>query len=226
MTMNRDYLRGKKIFVVVWRALTTSMGILGVALLFTTWRSSNVETLFYYFTIQSNILIVALFAVLTVGTFRQLATQDAKAEVYHLQPALHSALVFYMMITFLVFALFLSKGMFSIGGARNLAIGLSHYVVPLLAILDWVFFLPHGKIRFWSAFAWLSYPFAYLLFSLLRAKIGHPFFDHGSRYPYFFIDVDKLGWGNLAWIIPAFTAGFLLLGMGMIFLDKRLAKNL
>jgi hypothetical protein len=28
----------------------------------------------------------------------------------------------------------------------------------------------------------------------------------------------------MAWIVPAFTAGFFLLGMGMIFLDKQLTR--
>jgi hypothetical protein len=217
-------MRTNRLFAVIWRSLTAAVGILGVGLMLSTAQPGRAGNLFYYFTTQSNILVVLLFLVLAAGSLRRAIQEGDRGAVYHVLPSFQLAVVFFITITFLVFATLLSGTIFSMGGTATLSMILTHYVVPLMALADWLLFLPHGATRYGAAFAWLSYPLAYLCFSLLRARIGHPSFDHGSRYPYFFIDADKLGWENMAWVIPAFLAGFLLLGLGMIFLDKRLAR--
>jgi hypothetical protein len=216
-------MRTNRLFAVIWRSLTATAGILGVGLMLSTAQPGRAGNLFYYFTTQSNILVVLLFLVLAAGSLREMIQEGPRGTAYHVLPSFQLGIVFYITITFLVFATLLSGTIFSMGGTATLSMILTHYVVPLMALADWLLFLPHGETKYPAAFAWLSYPLAYLAFSLLRAWIGHPSFDHGSRYPYFFIDADKLGWGNMAWIIPAFTAGFFLLGLGMIFLDTRLA---
>jgi hypothetical protein len=210
-----------ELFKVVWRFLTAAAGILGVSLLFTTSRAGN---LFYYFTTQSNILVVILFVVLATTNLVPPEAREKGRSGTVIQPALHLAVVFYITITFLVFALLLSQYLFSMGKTSALSMILTHYIVPIMAIVDWICFQPHGRVGYRAALAWLSYPLAYFAFSLLRALFGHPSFDRGSKYPYFFIDADRLGWANLAWIVPAFTAVFLLLGLGMVFVDKKLAR--
>ncbi|MCX7027103.1 MAG: Pr6Pr family membrane protein [Spirochaetes bacterium] len=214
-----------RLFAAIWRALTALAGILCVGLMFATSQPGYEFNLFYYFTTQSNLFIIALFVLLTLGTLDQIAAEGRLGVVCHIRSGVQLALTFYITITFLIFALLLSKKTFSMGSASALAMILTHYIVPIMVIADWVLFLPHGEVRNRAAFAWLSYPLAYLAFSLLRAEFGYPSFDRGSRYPYFFIDADALGWGNMAWIIPAFLAGFFLLGAGMIYLDKRIAGS-
>ena len=214
---------GKRVLAAIWRCLTAATGILGIGLLFGTVSPGRTGSLLYYFTTQSNILVVLLFVILAAGSLRQVTTRSEGKAAFHLPSPLQLAIVFYITITFLVFALLLSRYLFSMGKTSVLAMILTHYVVPIMAIADWIFFLPHGKVDFRAAFAWLAYPLAYFGFSLLRARFGKPSFDHGSRYPYFFIDADRLGWANMAWIIPAFAAGFFLLGLGMIFVDRKLA---
>lgn len=215
----------KRLSAAIWRFLTAAMGILGLGMLFATTRPGRSAPLLYYFTTQSNILVTILFVILAASSLGTAGSRGKTKPAFQVPPALHLAIVFYITITFLVFALLLSGYLFSMGRASAISMVLTHYVVPLMAIADWIFFLPHGKVGYRAAFAWLGYPLAYFGFSLLRARFGHPSFDHGSRYPYFFIDVDKLGWNAMLWIIPAFTAGFFLLGLGMIGLDRRLARK-
>jgi hypothetical protein len=216
-------MRTDRLFAVIWRSLTAAAGILGVGLMMATARPGMAGNFFYYFTTQSNIFVVLLFLALAAGSLRSMIREGSKGVIYHVPPSFQLAIVFYITTTFLVFATLLSGTIFSMGDTAAISMILTHFVVPIMALADWVLFLPHGETRYRAAFAWLSYPLAYLCFSLLRAEFGHPSFDYGSKYPYFFIDADKLGWGNMVWILPAFTAGFFLLGLGIIFIDKRLA---
>jgi hypothetical protein len=218
-------MRTNRLFAAIWRSLTAAAGILGVGLMLSTAQPGRAGNFFYYFTTQSNILVVLLFLALAAGSLRTMIQEGNRGAVYHVLPSFQLAIVFYITITFLVFATLLSGTIFSMGNTTAISMILTHFVVPIMALTDWVLFLPHGETKRRAAFAWLSYPLAYLCFSLLRAEFGHPSFDQGSEYPYFFIDADKLGWGNMAWVIPAFMAGFFLLGLGMIFLDKRLARE-
>jgi len=80
--------------------------------------------------------------------------------------------------------------------------------MPPLFVLNWLLFVPKGGIGWRNGVDSLTYPFAYLAWTLV-----HGFF--ASWYPYPFIDVLKLGYGrmllNSAGLILAFLALELLL---------------
>ena len=183
-----------------------------------------------YFTTQSNILIAVLFAVLAVGTAVRLFKGKKDLGVFNVTEWIQTGIVFLIQITFLVFAFMLSGTVFSMSEGEMNSFGQSignillHYVVPLMALADWVLFAPHGKLGCRHAALWLTYPAAYVIFAFVRAEIGNPFFD-GSRFPYFFMDADVLGW-NLLWICPAFFAGYFLLGGLFVIADRAIAKKL
>ncbi|HEY9054662.1 MAG TPA: Pr6Pr family membrane protein [Rectinemataceae bacterium] len=198
---------------------------LGLWLLFSTSASGRGPVLLLYFTTQTNIFAALLALALSVGTLRQILKLGPRGEAFSIHPLLQSGITLWITITFLVFATMLSGYLFSMGGSGRAAMILTHYVVPLMCFGDWLAFMPHGRLPARAALLWLLYPLAYLVFSLARAELGPPVFERGSRYPYFFMNADALGWGNMAWILPAFGLAFWLLGLGFESLDRRMGKR-
>lgn len=207
-----------------WRALLALISVSGVVLLFATSGASSRPVLFFYFTTQSNIFIALLYIVLAAGSFRQLADEGTEGTAWNPRPALQLSFVFYITITFIVFALLLDSR-FSMEGAAGVSMNLTHYIVPLMALADWILFMPHGMISYGTALAWLWYPAAYALSSFMLAGFDVVRYYDGSRYPYFFLNADRLGWARMAWILLAFTIVFCALGAGMIFLDRLFSRK-
>lgn len=206
---------------LIWRAATAALCLWGLYPMFFGQTFSKMSL--SYFTTQSNLLIAALFLVLAAGTAAQLISSGASGVPFHIAPWLQLGVVFFIQITFLVYAFMLSGGTFSMGGEMALSTILLHYAVPIMALIDFVLFLPHGRVSYKHAALWLVYPAAYVGFCFIRAELGPPFWD-GSRFPYFFMDADKLGL-NLLWIAPLFFAGYFALGCLLVRADRLLARK-
>lgn len=139
--------------------------------------ASRLVRLFSYFTIQSNILILAALITLAVhplrdGRFWRVLRLDALLGI---------------VITGLVFALVLSKQVHPVGLAAVANAGL-HYVAPWASLAGWLLFGPRPRIDaraialafIWSV-AWIGYTF-------VHGAVSH-------WYPYPFLDVGQLGFG-------------------------------
>ncbi|MGI6368922.1 MAG: Pr6Pr family membrane protein [Anaerolineae bacterium] len=132
-------------------------------------------------------------------------------------------------ITMLVYHLVLFPHRAALGLRRLTAPDLMiHYVTPLVVIGNWLLLVPKGRYRALDPLLWLLLPLAYLGYSMLRAALGGSF-PGGERYPYYFIDVDIIGWRiwwrNVALCLLAFGAlGYLYYGLdaGLAWLGRRI----
>ena len=104
-----------------------------------------------------------------------------------------------------------------------------HYVVPAMALLDWLLFDEKGKMPVWGPFAWLSLAAVYLVVVMIGA--GPLGLDLGggttagiSRYPYTFLDPGISGVGGVALFIVAMIAAFVVLGYLIFAVDKILGR--
>jgi len=179
-----------------------------------------------YYTIQSALWAFALMGALAVRTAR-----DRRTEGAHGGSAAGSvvtgAVTVAVTITLLVYHFLLVPQLYTMGASyrpftpRDLAI---HYATPLSIILDWLLFQPKGRHRWRDAIVWLGMPLAYFVFALVRAEIGGPLGMDGSRYPYFFLDLDVLGWGGLLRNVAGLSVCFTLLGTLYVALDRVLGR--
>ena len=94
-----------RIFALAWRIIGLAVGIAGCAVMFS---PSLGQTMLVYFTMQTNLFIVALFAVLTAMTAVQIAREGRRGEAAHLNCSFQLALTFYITITFVVYWTMLS----------------------------------------------------------------------------------------------------------------------
>lgn len=172
-----------------------------------------------YYTIQSNLWVFLLTAIYLVLSVVSLFTGSA-ISARGLEIARFAVLVG-ITLTFLVFWILLAPWMEK-DYLLSLNNWLVHTLVPLLFIADFFLFnriAPLGKLEaLWS----VAMPLAYFVFSLAHAALNPAHsFENGSRYPYFFLDLDKFGWFSIRkglgvfWWTLIITA--LTLGLGYFF---------
>ena len=103
---------------------------------------------------------------------------------------------------------------------------LYHLILPLLFFLDWLLFYRRGTVKkLYSLLAVLP-PLIYVVYILARAAVIKWTGITGSvLYPYFFLNVDRLGWGGFALWMAILLAGILALGCSLYALDRLLCKK-
>lgn len=168
------------------------------------WLTEHVITL-SYFTNLTNTLVVVMAASLLSGRGRL-------ARWFSSAPA-QAAFSLYILFVGLAF-------WFVLGGPQDVEAWwlwipevTAHTLSPLLGVVWWVTSIERGRLRLWHPVAWLSYPIAYLGYWLVRGPIV-------GEYPYFFIDVDELGYAGVAVWTGILVAGFLVLGLVMWVIDR------
>jgi hypothetical protein len=88
-----------------------------------------------------------------------------------------------------------------------------HEVLPALVLLLWLWFTPKAGLGWRQPLVWTVYPAVYVAWTLARGAVMH-------RYPYFFADVDKLGYPRALLNGAGFLAVFYLLGVGAVALGR------
>ncbi|OLL29175.1 hypothetical protein BTH42_24060 [Burkholderia sp. SRS-W-2-2016] len=119
------------------------------------------------------------------------------------QPTVVTAVVVYMVFVGIAYNLLL-RGWWSPPLYRRLLNESLHSVLPMLAALYWVLFVPRFHLRLRHCLLWLVYPLAYLGITFWRGSLS-------DFYPYPFIDVDRLGLRQVVVNSALLFGGFLML---------------
>lgn len=99
---------------------------------------------------------------------------------------------------------------------RNVII---HLLTPLLMAVDWFVFDQKGQLKIHVLAYSLVIPYVYVIYAFIRGAIT-------NDYPYFFLDVNDIGYqGVLKWVFYL-TIGFLVLSLGLYAYDHYQAKKL
>ena len=118
-----------------------------------------------------------------------------------------------ILVTFLVYNILLAKDNTVLEYFTSTSNLLMHVILPVMFILDWILFYEHGKTKWYYPLLCLIMPLIYVVFILIRAP-----FVQGldvTVYPYFFLDLNTLGWGGfLGWV---FALIVIFVAIGYIF---------
>ncbi|MEI5584446.1 MULTISPECIES: Pr6Pr family membrane protein [unclassified Agromyces] len=156
------------------------------------WGLIAAERRLAYFTTQSNVIVFAYFAGALYWMVRR-RTPVAPA------PRLRGGVTLWIVTTLVISHVLLNHfenpvpGLFAEDPRdllANRALFAVHYVVPLMVLVDWVAFGPHGVVRWRDIGWWILYPFAYGMTFLWRA-LALP--EVPDRFPYPFLHTDDLG---------------------------------
>lgn len=176
-----------------------------------------------FYTIQSNVLCFIFFSLLTVKTFIDLRNSGINGTSIIL-PHFKGAVTIAIAITFIIYHFILVPkylstpvASYSILSWQNILV---HYFVPIAALADWLVFDEKRNFRWFDPLAWLVLPITYFIFILIRARFGGIIEIVNSPYPYFFIDVNLLGWINVIKNAGLLIIVFLVVGYFIYIIDK------
>ncbi len=134
--------------------------------------------LFSYFTIESNLIVLATALVLAWRP----AFDGRTWRVVRLDALLG------ILITGLVFAIVLAPQVHLTGAALVATIGF-HYISPWATLAAWLLFGPRPRITWGTVLAAFIWPILWLSYIFIQGAFTH-------WYPYPFLDVTKIGFGD------------------------------
>lgn len=171
---------------------------------FGAWFSSTARWI-SFFTNLTNALVVVMAAALLAG----------RGRLYNWfkSPGVQSAFCLYIAFVGLAYWLLLSDPSYLQTARDWIAEMTAHTLSPILGVVYWVRGVPRGYLTGRHPLQWLLYPLGYLVYWLFRGPLV-------GYYPYFFVDVDALGYGGVAVWTAVLVSVFLLLGAAMWQLDR------
>ena len=145
---------------------------------FNTGAFTRTVNFFSYFTILTNIL-AALALTLPI-----IAPQSAFGQFFS-RPTVRTAITAYIIIVMAV-VYFILRHLTNLQGWDLVADVILHYVMPILFVIDWLFFVPKETLKPKDTFGWLTYPIAYLVWIFIHGA-------YAGFYPYPFLNNSELG---------------------------------
>ncbi len=176
-----------------------------------------------YYTTQTNVITLGFFAGTLYWMVRR-GTAEAPA------PRLRGAVTLWILITCLVSHVLLNGGANPLPGLtdpdpvaalRNQSAFLVHYVVPVLVVLDWLMFRPHGVVPWRTLPLWILFPLGYGAAVEARAAVWPAV---PNRYPYFFLDPSERGYDWVAGQFLQLGVIFAALGALLLGADRLVAS--
>ncbi|MBA3589193.1 MAG: Pr6Pr family membrane protein [Methylibium sp.] len=169
----------------------------------------GVVSYFGYFTILTNLLVCLALAL------PLLARASAGGRLFE-RPSVAAGVATSIAFVGLAYHLLL-RHIWAPQGLQWLADVLLHYAVPASYVLYWWFALPKGALRWTDPLVWSAYPGVYLAYALARgAAIG--------SYPYPFIDVSAIGYGQAMINALGLLIAYIGLGLVVVSLGKVKAR--
>lgn len=158
-----------------------------------------------YFTVLTNMLVATALTRFAIGGAHRPSN------------SVMTAVTCYILIVGVTFVTLL-QNLYELHGLHLIADRTMHHAMPLLTVLFWFVFVPKGTLRWRDVLGWMIFPAAYVVYAVLRGVIE-------GFYPYPFIDVSKIGWGQTALNSAGLFVAFLLAGLGATALDGVLGKR-
>lgn len=160
---------------------------------------------FSFFTVLTNTLAAV---VLSYALIRR----DSAAKQFFLAPSVSSGIAVSIVVVGLAYSLLL-RHLWQPEGFQWVADELLHDVMPVLFVIYWCRCVPKGSLRLKHIGAWVIYPLIYFAYVLLRG-------DLLGQYQYPFIDVGTLGYPQVFVNAGGILAGFVLVALAVVGLDK------
>jgi hypothetical protein len=129
------------------------------------------------------------------------------------QPTVVTAVVVYIAFVGLAYNALL-RWLWTPSGYRALVNESLHTVVPALAVLYWILFVPRFHLSLRQCALWLVYPLLYLFITLWRGS-------ESDFYPYWFINVSELGYERVLLNSAMLVAGFIVLMSVFLVINHR-----
>ena len=212
---------------LIYQTIYCTLGIVGTIASLGIFDNINlIRWDFYvYFTNISNFLCLGVMFAALIQTIKK--KEDSYVSAV---PVLKFIGMLGILLTFLVFNIMLA-GEEGRDPQLNWRIGslLFHVTLPILYIGDWFLFYERKKCKWYYPIASIGFPLAYAIFLLIQAVILK--FDSSILtptpnsttpliYPYFFVNIDKLGVPGVLMWVAILAVAFAAVGFVFLALDR------
>ena len=191
---------GIQLYLIFFARLSVGASLLG-----------GLVSFFSYFTVITNTLVAV---VLTCAV----TDRESAARRWFLQPWVSSGIAVSIAVVGLAYSILL-RHLWHPQGWQFIADELLHDVLPLLFLAYWWVCVPKGSLRLKHLPLWLIYPLVYFAYALLR---GHLL----GAYAYPFIDVALLGYPQVFVNAGGILAGFVVIALLVIGIDRWKGRRL
>jgi hypothetical protein len=167
---------------------------------------SYIEQFFSFFTVLSTIFVATVFFLEGKRTLRG-GNMSSSFE------SVRGAAIFCILTTGIIYNFF-PKGPGGHGGqvvdSIHVLNTLFHYIVPTIAVLDWIAFPPKNRITWSTLFSWFGLTIIYLILVELGGLLS-------KTYPYFFLDPTMFrGYSGVLFASASFLPFFLVFAVLVI----------
>ncbi|OYX58580.1 MAG: hypothetical protein B7Y86_02525 [Brevundimonas subvibrioides] len=163
---------------------------------------------FSYFTVLTNVLVA--LALTAPALF-----PDSRIGRWTASEGVRAAVAMYIAVVGLIYHTLLAAT-WNPQGLLVYVNQVLHTVMPIAFVLDWLLFVPKGRLRWIDPVKWLAYPLLYGLWTVIHGQLV-------GWYPYWFIDIGALGWERAGVNFAALLAFFLGLGLIVAAMDRGLS---
>lgn len=176
-------------------------------------QGRSLANTFSYFTIQSNVLVLITSAILAVkptvsGTWWRILRLAALTGIT---------------VTGIVYSLILARYV-HLTGVASLYNQVFHHIMPIATVIGFLWVEPRLRLR-WRDMAFLGWPVAWLVYTMLRGAIARPEFtgfgEAPSHYPYEFLDINRIPLTEVVVAIIIIAVLLSAIGAAYIGLDRR-----
>ena len=165
---------------------------------------------FSYFTTIMN-------TVVSLGLFCLSVFPNSNISNWLRRSAVSAAICLYILIVGLIFYGLLVNTWVP-RGLEFYATHTMHAVVPIMFFYLWLTRYRNSDLKYSDVPKWLGVPLVYFIYLMIRGQIIH-------IYPYFFVDVDKYGFGMVMAFAVAILVFFAILGAVLVTIDRRFPKK-
>lgn len=156
--------------------------------------------LWSYFTLQSNLVLAAIFV---IGAF---VTRERLPDWWD---TARGGAAFYMTMTGIIYVVLIAPPEEFLSWSLSWTGIVQHRIGPWAAFLDWVLVWMIAKAGWKRPLSWLAYPILYLIAAMVRGTIT-------GWYPYHFLDpLQAGGWGGVATLTGVVVVAFLVMAAVM-----------
>lgn len=161
--------------------------------------------IFAFFTITTNLLVAVVFTAIAMDRSGLRADWVIAGTMLSI------------LLVGVIYGLLL-HGLTELSGGSAVANVLLHMVTPILVPLFWIIFWRKGGLTWRDPLLWAIYPLVYLAYGLARGGAT-------GRYPYPFINVNAIGWGQTMINAVVIAMGFMLAGYAVVWIDQRVRRD-
>lgn len=195
-----------KLTQVIYQVVFCTLAVIGVIASLGYFDQDFNQDFFLYYTNLSNYICIGFMFVALFITAKKAYRKETGA--VNVAPTFNFLCVIMILVTFIVYNVLLAK-QYSVAH-YFLTIGnlLLHVILPIMFVVHWALFCEHGKLRWFHPLLCLVMPLIYVVIILVRSL----FVKSGLVYPYFFLNVDELGWGGVIAYIAVLLVIFVAIG--------------